>query len=155
MKFFIPVLFFIICSFNLSAQYLNYGEIEKEFRNDTAKVERIFNKSMNDDSTTLGVIAAYNDLEKNYDELLNKYYAKLIGSLEGDSKTALRNTQRNWIKLRDSDKALVKELHIKEYNDGGGGTVWGVVSASYKAGITKNRVIEIYNYLMFGDLGGR
>ena len=146
------LLLFITC-FASSAQELDYDVLEKEFRADTARVEEDYRNST--DYTTIGMIEALNKREEGYDKLLNKYYKILMDNLGTKGKAALKATQRNWLKLRDSDKDLVSALHTEVYDKMGGGTIWGVVSAGARTDITRRRVIELYNYLMFSDVGGR
>lgn len=131
------------------------GSLKIEFCNDTARVEQNVRDMLNRDWSTVGMIEASAQLENGYDELLNKYYTKLLASVSNEEdKQIIRNAQRCWIKLRDSDIELIRVIKQKTYEEMGGGTIWGVIGASTRADITKRRVIEIYNYLNFGDIGG-
>lgn len=153
MKAILSGLFLFVVCFTASAQSIDYDALEKEFTADTARVEQAYRNST--DYSTAGMIQALIKYEEGYDELLNKYYKVLMDTLDEDGKEALRATQRNWIKLRDSDRALVSELTRKAYKEAGGGTIWGVVSVDARTDITRRRVFELYSYLMFGDIGGR
>lgn len=144
-------LLFLIC-FAASAQDIDYAGLKKEFTADTAQVEQAYRNST--DYSTAGIINASISREEGYDRLLNKYYKILMNSLNEEGKKALRTTQRNWIKLRDSDRELVGAMHSQIYDEMGGGTIWGIVAADARADITRNRVLELYRYLQFGDIGG-
>lgn len=151
--FFLLFCLFLITS-HISAQTTTeYDNWEVQFVQDTAKVEQRLRD--NPDYSTLGMIEATKRYQADYDALLNKYYKLLLNTLNEEEKKVLKETQRNWIKLRDSDTKLVWTLKTKAYTDAGGGTIWGVVAVSAEAEITRRRVFELYNFLRFADLGGR
>lgn len=139
-------------SLNSNAQELDYDALKKEFTADTARVETAYRNAPN--FSTLEMVEGLYNLEVGYDQLLNKYYKILLNHLNEDNKKALIATQRNWIQLRDSDRELVTALHRQTYDEGGGGTIWGIVAADARADITRNRVFELYRYLMFSYIGG-
>lgn len=152
------LLFSFICfllPFSVSSQNIDYDAIIAEFRSDTARVNGQVRGMLDTDYTTAGMIEASNYSEQEYDKLLNKYYKILYNALNEDGKKALKATQLNWIKLRDSDKELVTAMRNQIYDEMGGGTIWGIIAADARADITRRRVIDLYNYLQFSDLGGR
>ncbi len=152
MRIWICILFFSCGTFIFGQDYKAYKEM---FRQDTARVERIFRDMQTEDSSTAGMKEALKELEKGYDGLLNKYYQTLITSIEKeeDIKT-LRESQRSWIKFRDSEKKLVSALAMQEYEKSGGGTIWSIVKLSADTEITKRRLIDLFSLLMIGDLIG-
>jgi len=150
MKLYLLFIAFFAGSLAISAQDFDYEKIEKQFTADTARVEKQVRDMIDSDFSTMGMIDATIQLEKGYDELLNKYYRILYDRLDTEGKNALKASQRNWIKLRDSDKLFIGELHRIIYNEMGGGTMWSVLSASQSAELTRQRVITLYEYLMFG-----
>lgn len=152
MKIILINLFLLIICLSSYAQDIDYRALKREFMADTARVEQDYRNST--DYSTVGMIEALNRYEEAYDGLLNKYYKTLLNSLEEEGKNALRTAQRNWIKLRDSDRDLVSQLRGHAYKEAGGGTIWGVVAADARVDITRRRVFEIYRYLLFGDIGG-
>lgn len=155
MKRRILCLLFVLVPLIVSSQNIDYDAIEFEFTADTARIEKQVENMINNDYTTPGLIEASNYSEQEYDKLLNKYYKILYNALDVDGKKALKATQLNWIKLRDSDKDLVIAMRNQIYDEMGGGTIWGIVAADARADITRRRVIDLYNYLLFSDLGGR
>lgn len=136
----------------ISAQSLS---IDEEFSADTARVEQKIKDMLDKDWSTAGMLEASKVEETEYDTLLNKYYQILWKQLDADGQKALRQTQRNWITLRDSEKDLVRALYSKTYQEMGGGTIWGVVAAGARTNITKRRVLEIFRYIKFSDIGGK
>ena len=146
------IVFFMIC-FVSSAQSLDYDAISREFIADTARVEQAYSDAIEKDFSTVGMLQSMSKYEEDYDGLLNKYYKLLLNSLDEADKEILSSSQRNWIKLRDSEKELIGVLHAKVYKEAGGGTMWSLLAAETRANITRNRVFEIYSYLLFGDIG--
>ncbi len=137
-----------LCLFSQQAEM----SISEQFSQDTARIESKFRAST--DYSTMGMIAANIELENDYDVLLNKYYKILLSTLNGEEKKILIESQRNWIKLRDSDQKVIGMLREKAYQEAGGGTIWGIVSSGASTDITKQRVIQIFNFLMFDNLSG-
>lgn len=155
MKYIVTLLFLFITTYSISAQDINYDAIKTEFKVDTAKIEQQTRNMLNKDYSTIGMIEATNFSEQEYDTLLNKYYKILYNSLNSNGQKALKESQRNWIKLRDSDNYLIREMIGQIYDEMGGGTIWGIIGANARADVTRRRVIDIYNYLMLSDIGGK
>lgn len=139
--------------FSYAQSPLNYENIRSEFIADTARVEQGNRELLDKDYSTLGMINAAIEYEKQYDILLNKYYKLLYRSLNIEGQKALKSSQMNWIKFRDSEKKLISEINAQTYDEAGGGTIWGVIASSIRSELTKKRVIELYNFLMYGCLG--
>jgi len=76
---------------------------------------------------------------------LNKYYLILINKLAAPDKEALKQTQRQWIVFRDSEKKLSGILSGDMYT--GGGTMQNIIYADEVMQLTKKRVIEIFNHI--------
>lgn len=155
MKYIVILLFLLTISYHASAQNLDYDVMQAEFTADTARVEQQVRDMMNKDYSTIAMIESANFSEQEYDKLLNKYYKILYNRLNAEGKQALKTTQRNWIKLRDSDNTLIRQMIAQIYDDMGGGSIWGVVGANARADVTRRRVVDLYSYLMISDIGGR
>ncbi|MCD4791683.1 MAG: DUF1311 domain-containing protein [Bacteroidales bacterium] len=115
------------------------------FKTDTFKVEQMLSLRMDNDYTTTGMVNTMYEAEKEYDKLLNKYYKILLKKLNESDQEALKQSQRNWIKFRDSERNLNGIISKPEYS--GGGTIQNIFVASEYFEITKNRVIELYHYI--------
>jgi uncharacterized protein YecT (DUF1311 family) len=85
------------------------------------------------------------DANREYDKLLNKYYQLLLRSLNEEDKEILKKSQRNWIDFRDSELELNGVLMNDYYS--GGGTIQRVFAAARVLELTRDRVIELYDYL--------
>lgn len=118
------------------------------FKTDTLKIEERMRLKLEIDYSTSGMVGAAYDAEAEYDELLNKYYKLLMSRLGETEKNALRQSQRNWIEYRDSERELNQLLTSDHYS--GGGTIQRVIAASKYLDITKTRVIDLYQYLNRG-----
>lgn len=127
------------------------SSIAIQFKADTARIESKYRA--NGDYTTPGMINACIELRDDYDALLNKYYKILLSHLNDEEKKILITSQRNWLKLRDSDNEAISMLRTKVYKENGGGTIWGVVTARARVDITRDRVIQLFRFIMFDYLG--
>lgn len=116
-----------------------------EFTIDTFIIERMCSKKMELDFSTAGMVQAINTLNSDYDKLLNKYYKMLNSRLTPADQAILKQSQRNWILFRDSEKNLIRILRADKYS--GGGTLQNIFNASYVMELTKNRVLDIVSYL--------
>ena len=127
-----------------------YNEFEKEikidFIVDTFMIENLISKRIDVDYSTNGMNTAVYDGELEYDKLLNKYYQILLNKLNDSDKVILRQSQRNWISYRDSERKLNSLVSNIEYS--GGGTIQSNFIASRYFDITKERVLELFNYLL-------
>ncbi|PKD43372.1 lysozyme inhibitor LprI family protein [Rhodohalobacter barkolensis] len=116
-----------------------------EFKSDTFAIERRREMRMEINWSTAGMNNASYAAEREYDQLLNKYYQKLLGKLDDEDKEILRQSQRNWIRFRDSERDVNYMLTDWQYS--GGGTIQTTINANHHLEITKHRVIELYRYL--------
>jgi len=128
---------------NLDKFFINEEFIE--FKADTFAIEQRKKLKMEINWSTAGMNGATYAAEREYDHLLNKYYQRLMGKLEPEDKEILRQSQRNWIRFRNSERKVNQMLTNWQYS--GGGTIQTTISANYYLEITRRRVIELYRYL--------
>ena len=126
-----------------SKNYLS--KIDLEFKSDIYRIEKLANKKIEVNSTTMGMTKAIFELEKGYDQLLNKYYQVLIRKLKSEDIEKLKISQRNWMAFRDSERVLVGIVSKDEYS--GGGTIQGNIRASRTCEMTKVRVYNIKEHI--------
>lgn len=115
-----------------------------EFQLDTFQVERLYVKLLERDATTIGITEALYETEKAYDALLNKYYKKLKNKLSPEDQQVLIQAQRSWIQFRDQERDLFEILKKEEYS--GGGTIQLIIQASRVMELTRDRVLNLYDY---------
>jgi uncharacterized protein YecT (DUF1311 family) len=120
------------------------GESWVEFTLDTFRIERLMYESMELDYSTAGMLEASYRAELQYDGLLNKYYKRLMAKLSEEDKKILRQSQRNWIAFRDSERDLNVLLSEERYS--GGGTIQSLFVAGRSLDIVQRRVFELYAY---------
>ncbi len=121
------------------------AKLEKEFYLDTLYIERLWALELDYNSSTQGIAQANYNAENHYDTLLNKYYNKLINRMVGKDKEVIKESQRNWIKFRNSERIFNNTIQDEQYSDGG--TIHTIFATQKFADITRQRVIELYYYL--------
>lgn len=119
--------------------------VSNAFEKDTFLLNGLFSYQLDADQTTLGMVGALYDYEAGFDRLLNTYYQLLLKKLNKEDKELLKESQRNWIKLRDSERKLSAAITKEEYS--GGGTIQQLFYADWNADFTKHRVEELIDYL--------
>ncbi len=123
----------------------NDRELYNEFKIDTFRIKERQRLQLEIDYSTLGMVSATHEATKEYDKLLNKYYKRLKKNLNKEDQEILKQSQRNWIKFRDSELKLNSAL-VNAYFSGGG-TIQQVIAASRVEELTEKRVIELFHYL--------
>ncbi|KJD33203.1 hypothetical protein PW52_14235 [Tamlana sedimentorum] len=120
-------------------------EYEIEIKIDLYKVNELRKRKIEIDWSTAGMSNAVYQEEKGYDKLLNKYYSILKNKLSTEDRKALTESQRNWIKFRDSERKLSSIISYDQYS--GGGTIQSNIRAGKFCEITEQRLIEIIGYI--------
>ncbi|KYP13542.1 lysozyme inhibitor LprI family protein [Flavihumibacter sp. CACIAM 22H1] len=90
-----------------------------EFSVDTFKVERLIAKWIELDYSDIGMRSAISEATKLYDNLLNKYYKKLLFQLNEEDKKVLISAQKAWLSFRDNEIKLVETIAKEKYSGGG------------------------------------
>ncbi|NRS88557.1 uncharacterized protein YecT (DUF1311 family) [Flavobacterium sp. 7E] len=119
--------------------------LHNEFETDIYRAEKLADKKVEVDYSTAGMTSAIVDLNKDYDKLLNKYYAILMKKLQPKDQEKLKISQRNWIKFRDSEDELIGIITKTEYS--GGGTIQSNIMAGRISDLTKSRLYFIKGHL--------
>lgn len=130
----------------LLEDYLSEEEQELwvKFKVDTFRIERILEGRMVLNPSTMGTIDAIHEAEASYDQLLNRYYKKLMNRLEPADQEVLRQAQRQWIKFRDAEKALINQIYSDTYT--GGGTMYNIFIVHDHYSLTRQRVFELFHH---------
>ncbi len=124
----------------------NYlSKIDLEFKSDVYRIEKFAEKKIDVDNSTMGMTKAIFELEKGYDQLLNKYYQVLLKKLMPEDSERLKTSQRNWISFRNSERVLIGIVSQEEYSRGG--TIQKNIRASRICEMTKKRVYEIKEHI--------
>lgn len=124
-----------------------YDSLKIEFTADTLfieSVEMFLMEKGRDNMLELKLTTAYK--KEKYDQLLNKYYHIVRDRLTPEHQRLFLNAQRTWLKYRDSEEEINRQLIASgEYT--GGGTMWPLVSAHRSVQIIKHRVVYFYELL--------
>lgn len=120
-----------------------YDSIKIAFTADTMKIKTI-ERLVDEDGgyTTLDMNMKRQFMLKEYDILLNKYYKYLIGMLSPENKIKFRNAQRAWLKYRDSEGVVSRDIICAQ-----DGSMWGIVAGDRNLEILKRRVYDIYDLI--------
>lgn len=117
---------------------------EIAFSIDTFYIQQVLSKRIDLDYTTAGMNKAVQEMSSAYDQLLNKYYNRLLKLLKPQDKTTLVAAQKAWLQFRDTESKLIKTLSKDEYS--GGGTIQSNIVTSSYADLVVKRCIDIFNY---------
>ncbi|MDX6180532.1 lysozyme inhibitor LprI family protein [Flavobacterium sp. Fl-77] len=120
-------------------------QITVDFKIDTLRIEKLLSKKIEIDYSTSGMVNASYEAEIEYDKLLNKYYQILAKKLDPADKEILKQSQKNWIAFRDSERKFNSAISKDQYS--GGGTMQRIIVASGYLEITRKRLFEIVDYL--------
>lgn len=126
----------------ISKQDLSIDEIE--FTIDTSRIGRITTKRIDIDYSTIGMNISIIEMTNSYDKLLNKYYNKLLKTLNPEDKKILITAQKSWLVYRDNEKKLIFTMTNDEYS--GGGTIQSNIAISSYGNLVVDRTIDIFNY---------
>lgn len=102
-----------------------------------------------DGSTTMGMRECYIQGQHKMDSLLNIVYRQLMKQLKPDDQERLRNSQRNWLKFLESEKAFTGEVFRSWANESKYqyGSQINVTEAGFVYGLMKERVLRLMDYI--------
>jgi uncharacterized protein YecT (DUF1311 family) len=121
-------------------------QVSVEYQIDAFKIDQLLARRIDIDYSTSGMVTATYEAESEYDDLLNKYYQQLLAKLSGEDKAVLRQSQKNWLQFRDSERELNSLLTKDEYS--GGGTIQRTIGSDCELELTKARVKGLVDYLL-------
>lgn len=99
---------------------------------------------MEKDPSTSGQLECMEIAFDKWDEELNRVYTILMTNLDTESKEALQESQRRWIKFRDSELNF-----LGCYYENFSGTMYVPMQAYSELKITKERALKLHAYLNF------
>lgn len=126
------------------------GKITHEqylYQIDTLQIEETLAYHMINRQSTAEMLENFFYAHQSYDRLLNKYYQQLLTKLEANDKDLLKQAQREWISYRDKERAFSQLLAQDKYS--GGGSIQSLTIADRSLELTKKRVNELANYLLY------
>ena len=99
-------------------------------------------RMLDENSSTAGVIEAYEYASKEWDKLLNENYRALMQRLTKEEQDKLRASQREWIKFRDLEFAFNAEYWSKFM-----GTMYRPFPLAFQCDFVRERALRLGFYL--------
>lgn len=84
-----------------------------------------------------------------WDTELGNQYKLLMKDQPENVRTTLRDSQRQWIKYRDSYNKGIEVFYQKEE-----GTIWNLIAAESKMNIIRDKTLDLYRLRNSTNLGG-
>lgn len=103
----------------------------------------------NDAVTTIDSKNCYSTAFNEWDAELSKQYKLLLKDQPENVRTALRDSQRLWIKYKDSYSDAMNKFYQQEQ-----GTIWGLIAAELRMNITRDKALDLYRLRNSTNLGG-
>ena len=116
-----------------------YGQTEKKYPIDIELQKCLDSK---ENSTIQGMTQCVIKAANSWDIELNKNYKTLLGLLNGEQKEKLKESQRQWIKSRDSELEFSRSFYNQMQ-----GTMWIPIAARTGLNLTKQRAQELLDYI--------
>ena len=127
-------LFLVIFSFTLQiAKGQNTSDI----------IEKELSRCLEESFSTANQRDCINKAYEDWDKLLNQTYQSLIKELSEESKIQLKESQRNWLKYRDTEFNFINKYYFQDKQ----GTLNYVIADSKKMEIIKQRTLMLLEYL--------
>ena len=102
------------------------------------KVDALRDKS----KSTADMVEAEDEGMKLWDKELNRVYGELLRQLPKEDKSALKDSQQEWIKFRDRNLKLIQVVYGKAE-----ATMYHVFAARAALDVVKGRVLDLRGYL--------
>jgi len=96
--------------------------------------------SQEGNDTTAGIANCNYEAQKKWDAELNKYYKLLMGILDKDAKSELKESQLAWIKFRNAEFKNIENIYNQM------ATLYIPVRAADKMRIVKERALRLKSY---------
>lgn len=100
-------------------------------------------------STTPAISDCYQTASESWDVELNNQYKLLMQDLQQPAKTKLKESQRAWVKYKDTYFSGIEEFYRQEQ-----GTIWSLVAAETKLNVIRDKAIDLDRLRRSTDLSG-
>jgi len=98
-------------------------------------------KAIEKDYSTAGMRNATNDAREMWNKEMNKVYSRLMSRLSKSQQGVLRDSQRTWLKFRDSEGEVIS--HVVASKDG---TMYQLMATSMGMELVKARTLQLREY---------
>lgn len=116
-----------------------YGQTEKKHLIDIELQKCLDSK---ENSMTQRMTQCLTKAADSWDIELNKNYKTLLGLLNKEQKEKLKESQRQWIKYRDSELEFSRSFYSQMQ-----GTMWIPIAAQTRLDLTKQRAQDLLDYI--------
>lgn len=116
-----------------------YGQTEKKHPIDIELQKCLDSK---ENYTTKSMTECIIVATESWDKELNKNYKVLLALLTEEQKEKLKESQRQWIKFRDTELEFSRSFYSQMQ-----GTMWISIAAQTKLDLTRKRANELLDYI--------
>ncbi|WP_411753197.1 lysozyme inhibitor LprI family protein [Serratia sp. (in: enterobacteria)] len=99
--------------------------------------------------STMETTDCYVTATNSWEAELNKQYKLLLQDQPNEIQTNLRNTQRAWIKYKESYISAMRDFYSQER-----GSIWGIVMSESKMNVTRDKAIDLYRLRNSTNMSG-
>ena len=121
----------------------DYKLFQIEYCVDTFKVAEQYLIATKRYNTDFGIKVALAKRADAYEELLNKYYNKLLRELDKEAKSTLIDAQKKWLTFRNANGDVTSSLDSTYL---GKGSMSGMEALEFDEDIVVARLNQLYNY---------
>ncbi|MCS3431419.1 lysozyme inhibitor LprI family protein [Klebsiella sp. BIGb0407] len=133
-----PVFFLLLASYTLPV----FAESPAD------KIDAALEQCQNKAQTTIDSSECYGQAMAAWDSELNTQYQALLKDNPESVRKALRASQRQWIKYKDSYNEATNEFYRQEQ-----GTIWGIIAAETRMNVIKDKALSLYRLRQSTQLG--
>ena len=98
-------------------------------------------KTVEEDTSTAGMRNATIRARELWDQEMNRAYKNLMARLNADQQSILKESQRNWIKFRDSEFRAISSIVASM-----DGTMWQLIATNNGMEIVRQRALQLIAY---------
>lgn len=112
------------------------------------EIDAELEQCQNNAQTTIDSSECYSQAIAAWDKALNMQYQALLKDNPESVRKALRASQRQWIKYKDSYNEATNEYYRQEQ-----GTIWGIIAAETKMNVIRDKALSLYRLRESSQLG--
>ena len=112
------------------------------------KIDAELKQCQSEAQTTIDSSECYRQAMTAWDKELNTQYQALLKDNPESVRKALRASQRQWIKYKDSYNEATNEYYRQEQ-----GTIWGIIAAQTQMNVIRDKALSLYRLRESTKLG--
>lgn len=103
------------------------------------KIDGQLEQCQNKAQTTLDSRECYSQATASWDRELNTQYQALLKESPESVRSALRDSQRQWVKYKDTYNQAIKAFYLQQQ-----GTIWPAIAADSQMNVIKDKALDLY-----------